>query len=83
MANKALEGISYPDVFSALGKFIADNNLYDVFVMEFEQGIIVTGSSAASSASGYIIETHVLSATDLRNLIAKSKQSEKRGLFGR
>lgn len=86
MANSALQGLAYSDIFAALGRFIQDKNLSDVFVMEFEQGIIVTGASLVEGRTNFdhVVETFVLSAEDLRALVSnKSSKSEKRGLFGR
>lgn len=86
MANSAMDGIKYPDAFAALGRFIADNDLYDVSVMEFEQGIIVTGAVPREQRGDFDhdIATFVLSAEDLRALIAnKGSKPSKRGLFGR
>ncbi len=86
MANSALEGLNYPEVFTALGKLIEENELHDVVVMEFEQGIIVTGAVTQEVGTGYDhkVETFVLSGADLRSMLSnKGMKSLKRGLFRR
>jgi hypothetical protein len=62
--------IAYPEVFAAVGKFIAKKKWRDVCVMEFEGGMIVTGSSFfdRGESSGKIIETQVFSFDELRHL---------------
>lgn len=62
---------TYPQVFGALGHFIAKSGLTEVCVMEFEQGIIVTGSQFYETGENYnrTIVTHVLSFDDLDRLI--------------
>ena len=62
---------TYPQVFGALGNFIAKSGLTDVCVMEFEQGIIVTGTQFYETGENYnrSIVTHVLSFDDLNRLI--------------
>lgn len=85
MANKALNNISYPDLFAALGTFIAEKELQDVFVMEFEQGVIVSGTALLRdrAGAGFAPQTFVLSENDLRGMVSNKKaKSEKRGLFG-
>lgn len=85
MANKALRGIHYTELFPALGKFIQDQELNDVVVMEFEEGIIITGTKIIDAREEYnhSIETHILSAQDLRALLppppASPAESERRG----
>ncbi len=66
---------TYPQVFNALGNQIAKMGLSDVCVMEFEQGIIITGQRLYETAEGYnrSIETHVLSFDDLKRLIKGGK----------
>ncbi len=63
--------IAYPEIFAALGRFIAKEKMRDVCVMEFEHGVIVTGS--VSYATGdtltHYIETKVLSFEDLQRLM--------------
>lgn len=76
MANTAMLHFTYPQVFEALGKFIANKDLRDVFVMEFEQGIIVSGSTMHQQrlVTSVETETFVFSEDDLRALISgKSK----------
>ena len=62
---------TYPQVFGALGNFIAKSGLTEVCVMEFEQGIIVTGTQFYETGENYnrSIVTHVLSFDDLNRLI--------------
>ena len=62
--------IAYPHVFAALGQFIAKKNLRDVCVMEFEGGIIVTGSVffARGEGMGRTIETKIFSFDELRHM---------------
>jgi hypothetical protein len=87
MANKALEGLKYNEVFTALGRFVEEKELRDVFVMEFEEGIIVTGAVTLETPRGidydHTVETYVLSAQDLRALLANQGKLEKRKFFGR
>lgn len=62
---------TYPQVFAALGNFIAKSGLTEVCVMEFEQGIIVTGMRLYETGESYnrSIVTHVLSFDDLKRLV--------------
>ena len=63
--------LTYPNVLAALGRFIAKQQMTDVVLMEFENGIIVTGSimySTGETTSRYT-KTHVFSAQDLQKLI--------------
>jgi hypothetical protein len=79
MAVKAAPDLNYPDVFVALGKFIADKNLQDLCIMEFEQGFIVSGYSVYEGHAGSrrAQETFILSVEELKKM-----SSGKRGLFG-
>jgi hypothetical protein len=69
----------YPDLFTALGKFINDKKLRDVCVIEYEDGIIVSGSVIYDSHqhTRRNQETFVLSRDDLQKMIP-----QRRGLFG-
>lgn len=62
---------TYPQVFVALGNFIAKSGLTEVCVMEFEQGIIITGTRLYETGESYnrSIVTHVLSFDDLKRLV--------------
>ncbi|MBI4670689.1 MAG: hypothetical protein HY741_03345 [Chloroflexi bacterium] len=84
MPTEARGNIRYTDLFIVLGKFITDKNMKDVCVMEFEDGVIVTGSVIYDARGGYRREqeTYVLSASELGSMI-DSSDSSKRGLFGR
>lgn len=71
--------LNYPELFAALGKFIADKKLQDICLIEFEDGIIIAGSTIYETRSGTqrSQETFILSSQDLE------KMSGKRGLFKR
>ena len=62
--------IAYHETFAALGKWITHRNLRDVCLMEFEGGMIVTGSLFfdKGESSGRTIETTVFSFDELRRL---------------
>ncbi len=63
--------IQYPEAMAAVGRFIAKHNLSNVCVMEFEKGVIITGSVLYESGESYQrrMEMHVLSEEELRRLI--------------
>jgi hypothetical protein len=63
--------IQYPDALAAIGRFIATQHLTNVCVMEFENGVIVTGSILYETGESYNrrLETHILSEEDLRRMI--------------
>ncbi len=63
--------LQYPEVFTAIGRFVAKQGLTNVCVLEFENGIIVTGSVLYEAGESYQrrTETHVLSAEDLGKLL--------------
>jgi hypothetical protein len=71
MPSQALKGINYTELFTALGKFIASKQLKDVCVMEFEEGVIVTGSVIYEVSSGYRRrqDTFVFAGDELRLLL--------------
>ncbi len=62
--------IPYPEVLAAIGRFITKQGLTRVCIMEFEDGIIVTGSILFETRESYNhrTETHVLSVADLQRL---------------
>jgi len=63
--------LKYPEAFAALGRFIAQEKMSDVCVMEFESGIIVTGSVLYTTGErfAHYTKTKVLSFDDLQRLI--------------
>lgn len=71
MPSQALKGISYAELFTALGKFIVSKQLKDVCVMEFEEGVIVTGTVIYEVTSGYRRrqDTFVFAGDELRLLL--------------
>ncbi len=74
--------VQYPDAFAAIGRYIAKHSLKDVCVLEFEKGVIITGSLLYETGEGYQrrTETHVLSDEDLLRLIRGQEKptSQKR-----
>lgn len=63
--------VQYPEVLAAVGRFIAKQGLSNVCIMEFEKGVIITGSVLFEAGESYQrrMETHVLSEEELRRLI--------------
>ena len=63
--------IQYPEMFAALGRYIAKRGISNVCVMEFEGGVIVTGSILYETGKTYNrrIETRILSHDDLKQLV--------------
>ncbi len=61
----------YPELFAAVGRFIAKQGLKDVCVLEFEKGVIITGSVLYEAGESYQrrTETHVLAEEDLNRLM--------------
>ncbi len=66
--------LKYGDALRAIGRFIDKKQLSDVCILEFEQGVIVTGSVLYPAGESYNrnIETHVLSLEDVRRLIKEA-----------
>ncbi len=64
-------GMRYPEVYAALGRFIAKSGMTDVCVMEFESGVIVSGSLLYETGESLnrCTTTHVLSQQDLVRLV--------------
>lgn len=62
--------LPYAETLAAIGRMVAKKQLADVCVMEFEEGVIVTGSLLYEAGESYNrrIETLVLSADDLKRL---------------
>ncbi len=62
--------LRYPDVLSSIGRLIAQKQLSDVCIVEFEQGVIVTGSVLYEAGESYNrrTETYVLSVDDLKRM---------------
>ncbi len=63
--------LAYGDTLKAIGRFIDRKQLTDVCILEFEQGLIVTGLAVYPAGESYNrnMETHVLSLDDLRRLM--------------
>ncbi len=86
MANQGIGDLQYQHVFASIGKFIASKNLQNVCVMEFEDGIIISGSVIYAGSAGFRRnqETFVLGIEELKHMVESSKPTaDKRGLFGR
>ncbi len=74
MAILEKTGLKYPETLAALGRFIAKKGMSDVCIMEFESGVIITGSvlyETHESMNRYIA-THVLSQEDLAHLLKEA-----------
>jgi hypothetical protein len=71
MASSSKTELSYAKLFAALGRFIEQKKIDNVCVMEFEGGVIVTGSALYETAEGYNrqVITHVLSQDDLQRMV--------------
>ena len=84
MPSPALKDFSYTDIFTALGKFVTGKGLKDVCVMEFEDGLIVTGTAIYEVTGGFrrVVDTYVMSADEIR-LLMETGAPNKRGIFGR
>jgi hypothetical protein len=63
--------IPYPELLRAIGRFIVKRGITNVCVMEFEDGVIVTGTVLYETGEtmGRRTETHVLSGEDLHRLV--------------
>ncbi|MBI5302352.1 MAG: hypothetical protein HY868_09455 [Chloroflexi bacterium] len=63
--------IQYPELFAALGRYIAKLGISNVCVMEFENGIIITGSVLYETGESFNrrLETKILSHDDLKRLV--------------
>jgi len=63
--------IPYPELLCAIGRFIVKRGITNVCVMEFEDGVIVTGTVLYETGEtmGRRTETHVLSGEDLHRLV--------------
>lgn len=71
MSNPALKNVSYTELFTALGSFITSKDLKDVCVMEFEDGVIVTGTVIFEVTAGFRRrqDTFVFAGDELRLLL--------------
>jgi hypothetical protein len=63
--------IPYPELLRAIGRFIVKRGITNVCVMEFEDGVIVTGTVLYETGEtmGRRTETHILSGEDLHRLV--------------
>jgi len=69
--SRAKKLVPYPELFHAIGQFIVKRGLGNVCVMEFEDGVVVTGTVLYETGEtlGRRTETHVLSGEDLQQLV--------------
>ncbi len=72
--------ITYSDALAALGRFISKESMSDICVMEFADGVIVTGSKmhATGELISRHIATHVLSNEQVMQLVKESKNAAPR-----
>ena len=63
--------VQYPELFAALGRYIAKLGISNVCVMEFENGVIITGSLLYETGESFNrrVETKGLSHEDLKRLV--------------
>jgi hypothetical protein len=61
----------YPELLRAIGQFVAKRGINNVCVMEFENGVIVTGTVLydTGETTRRRTETHVLSGEELQRLV--------------
>ncbi len=80
MPSQALRDIQYTDLFTVLGRFVNEKKMKDVCVMEFEDGVIVTGSVIYDARGGYRREqeTYVLSAEELGSMLGGKRNARGR-----
>ena len=66
--------LRYTDVLNGVARFIQRRRLNDVCIMEFEQGVIITGSALYETGESYnrYTETHVLSIDDLQRIMKEA-----------
>ena len=69
--SPAKKTFPYPELLHAIGQFVAKRKISNICVMEFEDGVIVTGTVLYETGEtmGRRTETHVLSGEDLRRLV--------------
>lgn len=71
MSPASKTALAYPEVFAAIGRFIAKKGISNVCTMEFENGVIVVGSALYETGEIFSrrTETHVLTNEDLKRLV--------------
>jgi len=71
MSPAHAHALDYPAVFAAIGKFVHNKKIHSVCLLEFEHGIIVTGTVMYESAesTGQHTETHIFSLDDLKKMV--------------
>lgn len=69
MSHSKLQ-LNYAQVLAAIGRFVAKQELSDVCILEFEDGMILTGSKIYDSGEmmNRRTETHVFSTDDLHKM---------------
>jgi hypothetical protein len=77
MSTLGKTNVSYSDALAALGRFVSNESLSDVCVMEFADGVIVSGSKmhATGELISRHIATHVLSNEQVMQLVKESKNA--------
>jgi hypothetical protein len=63
--------LAYPELLHAIGKFVAKRGISNICVLEFENGVIVTGTVLYNTGEtiGRRTETHILSFEDVQRLV--------------
>lgn len=83
MRIQKLVEVPYPELLAAVGKFIANKKLQEVCVMEFEEGVIVSGSLVYEGRDGTrrTQETYILNSAELSRWLGQA--GGKRSFLGR
>lgn len=65
--------LRYDLLLAALGRFAEEHRLNDLCILEFEEGVIIQGTTLVQTAEGYkrSAVTHVLSHNDLKEMVRK------------
>ncbi len=71
MAASEANRIRYDLLLAALGRFAEEHRLNELCILEFEEGVILQGTTLVQTAEGYkrLPETHVLSHADAREMV--------------
>lgn len=71
MAPSEPTRLRYDLLLAALGRFAEEHRLSDLCILEFEEGVIMQGTTLVQTVEGYkrSAVTHVLSRDDIKELV--------------